>query len=485
MKKAARQILFCAAALVVFCIICRLTVYRDYSVYVSLPPQAAGQTAPGTQGIEFMPEDGSVLRAGEMERKGDTVRIRISPEGRGKTWFEVHGPEGETMTAGVLQVGPLNTVYNYSDGSFTGDNALLIAVTVFFLYVGIVMARQFFHVTGPDFYSYVTIFFAGFSIFSFSTFLMLLRVTVFRFLSPQEYNMLSAYSAISGAGMRFMFLTLPAVVFFSLAMAVSNITLLRHEKPRLRNVLGLGVSALLIAGEALGMFLAMRSFSGSEWEMRIATTIENVYATSFAYFECILAGAVICALKAAKNEPAPDKDFIVILGCWFRKDGSLPPLLKGRADRALAFYRKQKEATGKEAVMIPSGGQGRDESMPEAEAIARYLRENGVPPDKIILEDRAANTYENMSFSAEIIRHIDPEGKAVFVTTNYHVFRSGLWASLAGFRAEGIGGKTVWWFWPNAFIRECAGLLKNRWKQEILLLIFMVLFFGTLSMVLE
>ena len=78
---------------------------------------------------------------------------------------------------------------------------------------------------------------------------------------------------------------------------------------------------------------------GSEWEGRIQSTLENVYATVFVYFECMLVGSAICGLHAARHQPAPDKDFIVILGCWFRHDGTLPPLLKGRADRALEFAR--------------------------------------------------------------------------------------------------------------------------------------------------
>ena len=64
------------------------------------------------------------------------------------------------------------------------------------------------------------------------------------------------------------------------------------------------------------------------------------------------------------------------------------------------------------------------------------------------------------------------------------MFRSGLWAKQAGLPAEGIGSKTKWWFWPNAFVRETAGLLQKRWKQETLFLVMLVAFFGVLSMVL-
>ena len=279
-------------------------------------------------------------------------------------------------------------------------------------------------------------------------------------------------------------MTMPCMVIFAAAMAVSNIVLLRHERTRLQNALGLAVSIMLLVGEAVGFLLFYRDFSGSEWENRLQSTFENVYATVFVYFECMLVGSVICGISAARNHPAPDKDFIVILGCWFRKDGSLPPLLKGRVDRALDFWRWQNEQSGKKAMLIPSGGQGPDESMPEAVAMSRYLMEQGVPKEMICPETESKNTFQNMAFSRRIAEGIKTDGKTVFSTTSYHVFRSGVWANLAGFPAEGIGIKTKWWFWPNAFMRECLGLIKNRWKQELLLLLLLNLFFGALSMIL-
>ena len=55
---------------------------------------------------------------------------------------------------------------------------------------------------------------------------------------------------------------------------------------------------------------------------------------------------------------------------------------------------------------------------------------------------------------------------------------------MAGLPAEGIGSRTKWWFWPNAFMRETIALLQKRWKQEILLLAVLLVYFGTLSMLL-
>ena len=114
----------------------------------------------------------------------------------------------------------------------------------------------------------------------------------------------------------------------------------------------------------------------------------------------------------------------------------------------------------------------------------RYLAAQNIPQESILVENKSANTYQNMEFSRKLIEEHGLRAKVVFSTTNYHVFRSGVWASLAGLQAEGIGSPTKWWFWPNAFMRECVGLLVNRWKQELVLLLLMNALFGVLAIML-
>ena len=475
MKRAFRQIAVLAALLLLLFGVARLAFFQDYTLAVHVNHD------PDEMTIEV--ENPEVIRIAEVTRKGEWLRIKIEPLRAGDCSLYLRDASGDSVSLHPFHVSPLMTVYCKSDGSFTGDLAMMIAVAVFWATVSAIMLWEFFHSRGSAFYSYASIYYAGFGAFALVTAGMMGRVTVMHMIWPETFNMMSVYSTINGASQIFMEVTTPLIVAFAVAMAVSNIALLRHERPRVQNVLGLGVSLLLLLGEGLGWFLYTLDFMGSEAEYRTLTTLESVYATVFVYFECMLAGSVICGIRAARHKPAHDKDFIVILGCWFRPDGSLPPLLRGRVDRALAFWREQKE-DGKEAVLIPSGGQGRDESMPEAEAMRRYLLSRDVPEDLILPETQSKNTYENMAFSKAMIEDKLPEGKTVFATTNYHIFRSGVWAAQAGLRAEGIGGKTKWWFWPNAFMRECVGLLQRRWKQELILLALLVGFFALLNMVL-
>ena len=486
MKRAARQIAACAGILIVICMALRWMAWRDYHAYIPLHDDMIESARNGELEVstENPEKDAEILRIGEASVEEGHLRVPVRAGRRGEVWIHVREKQDEDEQIFGLRVGPMGTVYDLQTGGFTGDTIVLAGVAAFWMLVCAIMVWNYSQARGTDYSAYSTIYFAGFSLFALVTALMMIQMTIMHAMNPADYSMRSAYMNINSASLSFMMVTLPAVAVFAIAMAVSNIALLRHERPRPQNALGLAVSLMLLAGEALGAWLFMQDFAGSEWEGRVNDMLANVYATAFVYFECMLAGSVICGLKAARHEPDYDKDFIIILGCWFRPDGTLPPLLRGRVDRALRFWRDQRAATGKEAILIPSGGQGRDEPMAEAEAMHRYLAEQEIPEKLIQPEKQSRDTEENMRFSKEIMDRMNPEGKAVYATTNYHVFRSGIWAAQAGLKAEGIGGKTRWWFWPNAFMRECAGLLARRWKQELLMLIALMAFFGVLTLML-
>ena len=120
-----------------------------------------------------------------------------------------------------------------------------------------------------------------------------------------------------------------------------------------------------------------------------------------------------------------------------KADGTLYPLIRGRVDRAIEFYKKQYEKTGKKAVFVPSGGKGSNEPMAEAEAMKRYLLEQGIPEEQIMAEDQSKNTLQNMIFSKRLIEEKNPNAKVAFSTTNFHVFRSGIIAipTIANFQS--------------------------------------------------
>ena len=197
----------------------------------------------------------------------------------------------------------------------------------------------------------------------------------------------------------------------------------------------------------------------------------------------MLVGIIVADSIAAKYEPEKDKDFLIVLGCGLKKDGTPTNLLKGRLDLALSFARRQKEETGRELTFVTSGGQGPDEVVSESASMKRYLMEQGVQSERIIEEERSTDTRENMRFSKEKIWAIDPGAKVAFCTTNYHVFRSGLFARRVKMRAVGMGAETKWYFWPNAAVREFVGLLTQHLDKQVLILGSMVAAYVILTVV--
>lgn len=347
--------------------------------------------------------------------------------------------------------------------------AAFVALGLYYLTVIVRLLMAFRKQLRYNPYSYNTIYYAGFALFVLSVLITHIVLTARMLRYPEVYTSHEILHLLLGSAKNYMLLSSPFLLLFSAALCVSNLSLIRHEGKRLVNVLGILLSVLLLGG-LLFLFFFDYSVSGSQREVMIHDLIANFFAAVYLYLECMLIGAMAANAITARYEPAPDKDFLIILGCGIRKDGTPTPLLRGRIDRALAFAEKQRSQTGKELVFVTSGGRGPDEVISESASMKRYLMERGVPEDRIVEEDRSADTEENMKFSKEKIWAINPAGKIAFSTTNYHVFRSGIYARRVKMRAVGVGAETKWYFWPNASVRELAGLLtENRGKQSLIL----------------
>ena len=426
------------------------------------------------------------------------LQISLRPEKAGKYVMHVLDSDGVEMFKDTVDVDPLRMAYAPGSGNFTGDKELLAEIFLFYAGLCVIMFVFIRRLKGGLACSYEALLSTGVLIFSLITLVTELPVYIGFLTGAPRYSMWKLFFDLEAGGSRFVIFSFPFLLIFSVLLIISNIELLRHERPRFQNLLGLLLGILLIAGGMIFRivenryfqgysdisYIVEKHFHGSHTIYCSLITAKNVIGVAFAYMECILISSVICGLRAARHKPSPDRDYILILGCGFRKDGTLPPLLRGRVDKAMEFWTRQKKETGKEAVIIPSGGQGPNECMAEAEAMYRYMVGCGFPESLIIREDQSANTYQNMEFSKKIIESREADAskvKTAFATTNYHVFRSGVWAGLAGLNAEGMGSRTKWWFWPNAFIRECVGLLRNRLVPETIFFLILAGVFGFLT----
>ena len=157
-------------------------------------------------------------------------------------------------------------------------------------------------------------------------------------------------------------------------------------------------------------------------------------------------------IKAATAKPSENAT-VVVLGC--RAYGSRPSImLASRLDAAYEYLTKHPDA-----ICIVSGGQGPDESMPEAECMYLYLTDRGIAPERIYQENRSTSTRENLLFSQEIIEAegLDPE--IAIVTNEYHEYRAGMVADALEMEYSAVPARTPLWLFPTYYIRELYGII--------------------------
>ena len=272
----------------------------------------------------------------------------------------------------------------------------------------------------------------------------------------------------------FAMLTLPCIIILSIYCMISNIVLIKREGFHHQNLLGIVLGLISLVGifGTQTIYIITSNMLKGEEAIIIKKFIDLILNVVLSYIYTLIIATIYCNVKAGKHIPNYNKDYIIILGCMIKKDGSLTPLLKARVDRAIEFAKLQKEKTGKDIIFIPSGGKGDDEVMTEAEAMKNYLIEQGISHNSIVLESESTSTLENLKNSYNIIIKCNDEAQISFATTNYHVFRSGVIANNFGIDCEGIGSKTKWYFYINALMRELMANIINEKKRHISLIIF-------------
>lgn len=186
------------------------------------------------------------------------------------------------------------------------------------------------------------------------------------------------------------------------------------------------------------------------------------------YFLSIFIGTTISTIVFLIVPPKYDKDFIIILGCRCTKDNKPSKLLKNRIDGAIDFYRQQILKTGKEAKFIVTGTVSTKGCLSEAKIMRNYLNENGIESKNILLEEKAKNTFQNMKYCKDIVKKINRKAKCIFVTNDFHIFRSSIFADINGLHSQSLNsGTTSCCYSFNYFLLECKGVFDTYKKYHI------------------
>lgn len=165
----------------------------------------------------------------------------------------------------------------------------------------------------------------------------------------------------------------------------------------------------------------------------------------------VLEGLIIAGMTA---KPAPDCEYVIVLGCQIRGT-QITKSLKKRLDAAYDYA-----VANPDAILIVSGGQGPGEDISEAEAMYAYLTRRGLSQTRLIREDRSVNTDQNMRYSVEFIE--DRTAKVGIVTSNFHVFRAKMLAKAKGLKdVSGIASPSDPILFVNYMVREAVGIVKD------------------------
>jgi uncharacterized SAM-binding protein YcdF (DUF218 family) len=126
-------------------------------------------------------------------------------------------------------------------------------------------------------------------------------------------------------------------------------------------------------------------------------------------------------------------------------------------------------ASGGSPLLVLSGGKGTDEVVAEAVAMGDYAERQGVPRDRMVIEDRSTTTEENLVNSREMLAERGLTGKVVVVTSNYHAMRAASLTEQLGIAATVVGARTASYFVPAGFLREFVAVV-NRYRRRLLVI---------------
>lgn len=183
-----------------------------------------------------------------------------------------------------------------------------------------------------------------------------------------------------------------------------------------------------------------------KWLLILVTAIICVGAAAFIF----LAARIGKSFNSRCDEPL---DSIIVLGAQVRDDGP-SVVLKYRLDCAADYLRANPQT-----VCIVTGAKGSNEPVSEARGMADYLIAAGIDEGRIILEEKARNTAENIFYSRELL---PSDGTVGIVTNNFHMYRAIGIAKKNGLGdVQGISAGSTLSFLPNNMTREVIGVVKD------------------------
>ena len=174
----------------------------------------------------------------------------------------------------------------------------------------------------------------------------------------------------------------------------------------------------------------------------------------------ILMGIVGLLVSEGNEKPSDNADYVIVLGAHVFGE-RMSANLRYRVEAACEYLKENPDT---KAVL--SGGQGQGEDITEAEAMRRYLVQEGIEAERLLMEGNSVNTEENIRNSAKLIG--DKSKKVVIVSNSFHIYRAKGIAKKQEYKhVEGLGCKIHPYSIPNSYVREAFAVIKYKHCGQI------------------
>lgn len=252
----------------------------------------------------------------------------------------------------------------------------------------------------------------------------------------------------------FLAMTLLGIIVLSIMLIANGITMIRNEGRALAHMLslflGVGILGYIITGfgaavlnlfdvVAVLLFLAF-PLGWVGYGLLAYLLYSVVYGACVRYF-----GGPVYA--------------VIVLGAGV-PEGKVRPLLASRIQRGMEWVERE-DLRGRRPLLLMSGGQGPDEPLSEAEAMAKWAQERGADSGRLFQERMSTTTEENLAYSAKLLSAYGPLGRCAVVTSSYHAFRAALLMRTVGVRGYALGAPTARYYMPSALLREYVAILRD------------------------
>ena len=243
----------------------------------------------------------------------------------------------------------------------------------------------------------------------------------------------------------------------------NGVVLIRREGRRMSNLLCLAAGLALIATP---MTAAALVATANPWALLVAALMFCACAYLGVFLLIFLGQTVVQRIWGGRRT-VPHPDVVVVHGAGLI-NGKVGPLLGSRIAGGIDAWREEEALRPGVPLLVMSGGQGVDEPISEARAMADYAIARGIPPERILLEDLSTTTRTNISCTRDLLAErgmVDPQ--VLLVTSSFHAVRTAILASDMGVPWAVAPARTAWFYIVNAWLREYVAVLTYRRRTAL------------------